>query len=39
MKSSTFIALKKYQKANGLKQTGKVDTATKEALITDLLEA
>jgi hypothetical protein len=39
MKWSTIAALKKYQKANGLKQTGIIDAWTQEALVTDMLEA
>jgi peptidoglycan hydrolase-like protein with peptidoglycan-binding domain len=39
MKPHTLLALRQYQKANGLKQTGKIDPSTKEALIIDILEA
>lgn len=39
MKIATILALKKYQKANGLKQTGTIDTSTREALVADMLEA
>jgi murein L,D-transpeptidase YcbB/YkuD len=39
MKTPTIIALRKYQKANGLKSTGKIDHSTQEALIIDMLEA
>ncbi len=39
MKSSTILALRKYQKARGLTQTGVIDTSTREALIVDMLEA
>jgi peptidoglycan hydrolase-like protein with peptidoglycan-binding domain len=39
MKGSTILALRKYQKARGLTQTGVIDTSTREALIVDMLEA
>ncbi len=39
MKGSTLLALKKYQKARGLSQSGIVDNSTREALIVDMLEA
>jgi peptidoglycan hydrolase-like protein with peptidoglycan-binding domain len=39
MKGSTLLALKKYQKARGLSQSGIVDSSTREALIVDMLEA
>lgn len=39
MKVATILALRKYQKANGIKQTWNIDTSTKEALVTDMLEA
>ncbi len=39
MKVATILALKKYQKANWLKQTGIIDHGTQEALVLDMLEA
>ena len=39
MKFTTVIALRKYQRANGIKQTGRVDTTTQKALLKDIIEA
>jgi len=39
MRGSTILALKRYQKANGLKQTGRIDGSTQRLLVQDLLEA
>lgn len=39
MKNDTLLALRKYQRARGVKQTGKVDNTTQEVMLMDLLEA
>ena len=39
MKFTTVIALRKYQRANGIKQTGRVDPTTQKALLKDIIEA
>lgn len=39
MKFTTVIALRKYQRANGIKQTGRVDSTTQKILLKDIIEA
>lgn len=38
MTGSTILALKRYQKAHGIRPTGKIDAATKSKLVEDFLE-
>jgi len=39
MAGTTVVALKKYQKSRGIAPSGMLDSVTKDALISDAIEA